>query len=65
MGVSCLSAYGAASLPAQPGLNLIPEMMDAAKEAGSLRGLWAIGYDICLDQCQMPTRRGVRSQHSS
>jgi formate dehydrogenase major subunit len=35
-----------ASLSAHPGLNLL-EMMDAAQQ-GSVRALWAIGYDIAL-----------------
>src|SRR5205085_9161769 len=33
-----------APVPTQPGLNLM-QMMDAA-EAGKLKALWAIGYDI-------------------
>jgi formate dehydrogenase major subunit len=35
-----------ASVPSGPGLNLI-EMMQAA-DSGTLRGLWAIGYDVYL-----------------
>ena len=37
-------------LPAASGLNLL-QMMDAA-EAGNLKGLWAIGYDLLLTNAQ-------------
>jgi len=47
-------AWGA-SLPASKGLNLI-EMMDAA-EAGRLKAMWIIGYDVLLTNANAETTR--------
>ncbi len=48
------------SVPQQRGLNML-EMMDAA-EAGKLKALWAIGYDIALTNANAnATERALRS----
>ena len=49
-----------APVPETPGLNLL-EMMDAA-EAGKLKALWTIGYDIALTNANFTaTERALRS----
>jgi formate dehydrogenase major subunit len=49
-----------ASIPERRGLNLM-EMMDAA-EAGELKALWAIGYDVLLTNANAhATERALRS----
>lgn len=49
-----------APVPKTPGLNLL-EMMDAA-EAGKLKALWTIGYDIALTNANFAaTERALRS----
>ena len=49
-----------APVPETPGLNLL-EMMDAA-EAGKLKALWTIGYDIALTNANLTaTERALRS----
>jgi formate dehydrogenase major subunit len=49
-----------AAVPHQPGLNML-EMMDAA-EAGKLKALWAIGYDVALTNANTTaTQRALRS----
>ena len=49
-----------APVPRKPGLNML-EMMDAA-EAGKLKALWAIGYDVALTNANtVATERALRS----
>jgi len=49
-----------ATVPSERGLNML-EMMDAA-EAGKLKALWAIGYDIALTNANTTaTERALRS----
>ena len=49
-----------ASVPTQPGLNML-EMMDAAT-AGKLKALWAIGYDVLLTNANAKaTEQALRS----
>ncbi len=48
------------AVPHEPGLNML-DMMDAA-EAGKLRALWAIGYDVALTNANTnATERALRS----
>lgn len=57
-GRSLISSVWRAAVPAGNGLNLM-QMMDAA-EQGSLKGLWAIGYDVFLTNANAhATRRAL------
>ncbi len=58
-GRSLFESVWGASVPHERGLNLL-EMMDAA-EAGELKALWAIGYDIALTNANSTaTERALR-----